>query len=160
MSSDLASRLLQFLRAHQVLTLATADPDGQPYTAALFYAVDDDLNFYIVSDPKTRHGAAMLRDGRVAGTIQRDRQQWQDATGAQFTGRCVRLTGAARAAGWAVFMKRFAFLQEVNLAGIGSLASALAKVDLWRVEPEWMRLIDNGVRFAHKEEWTRPSATC
>ena len=57
-------------------------------------------------------------------------------------------------------MKRFAFLQEVNLAGIGSLASALAKVDLWRVEPEWMRLIDNSVRFAHKEEWTRPSATC
>jgi uncharacterized protein YhbP (UPF0306 family) len=26
---------------------------------------------------------------------------------------------------------------------------------LWRIEPAWMRLIDNRRGFGHKEEWTR-----
>ena len=156
MTGDLQSQLLAYLREHQVLTLATSDADGQPYAASLFYAVDDDLNFYVVSDPTTRHGAAMLRDGRVAVTVHRDRQKWQDARGVQFTGRCHRLTGTARAAGWAVYMKRFAFLQDVTLPGLGQLAAAPSKVDLWKIEPSWFRLVDNGQSFAHKEEWTRP----
>jgi hypothetical protein len=54
-----------------------------------------------------------------------------------------------------VFIKRFGFLQTVKLAGIGDLAAALAKIDLWQIQPAWMRLIDNSVHFAHKEEWTR-----
>lgn len=153
-------KLLEFLRQHQVLTVAVTEETGKPYAAALFYAVDDDLNLYVVSDTKTRHGTAMLADGRVAGTVHRDRQQWQQATGVQFVGHCRRLEGAERIRGWAVFMSRFGFLQEVTLAGVGQLAAALGRIDLWRIEPTWMRLIDNRVRFAHKEEWTRPDAPC
>jgi len=26
---------------------------------------------------------------------------------------------------------------------------------LWRIEPAWMRLIDNRCGFGYKEEWTR-----
>ena len=143
---------MEFLREHQVLTLAVAGP----YAAALFYVVDDALNFYVVSDPKTRHGAAMLTASRVAGTIQRDRQQWETTRGVQFTGRCVRLTGAAYVAGWKVYRRRFAFLGDVSLPGLGQLAKALAKTDLWKIEPDWMRLIDNGVKFGHKIEWSKP----
>ena len=153
--NDIKDKLLLWLREHQVLTAAVTGTDGRPYAAALFYAVDDDLSFYVVSDLKTRHGAAMLATGYVAGTIQRDRQQWADSTGVQFTGVCRRLDGIERARGWAVFMMRFGFLKAVKLAGIGELAAVLAKIDLWRIEPAWMRLIDNSVRFAHKEEWTR-----
>jgi len=98
-----------------VLTLAV---DG-PYAAALFYAADDELNLYVVTDPTTRHGTAMA--GRVAGTIQRDRQRWQEIRGVQFTGQCSQLTGAERAPGWTIFLKRFA------LAGVAELAPAFAK---------------------------------
>jgi hypothetical protein len=156
--NEMRDRLVAFLRDHQVLTLAVAGNDGAPYAAALFYAVDDELNFYVVSDPGTVHGRAMLNDGRVAGTVQRDRQSWQEAAGVQFTGRCRRLTGAERVRGWAVFMGRFGFLREVKLAGIGELAAALAKIDLWRIEPSWIRLIENKRGFGHKEEWTRQRA--
>ena len=124
--------------------------DG-PYATALFYAVDDDLNFYVVTDPTTRHGMALGRSSRVAGTIQRDQQRWQEIRGVQFTGQCRRLTGADRVAGWALFMQRFA------VSGVAELAPAFAKVELWKIIPDWLRLIDNRQGFGHKAEWTRPN---
>ena len=143
MTGDLKQQLLAFLREHQVLTLAV---DG-PYAAAVFYAVDDDLNLYFVTDPKTRHGQAL--GGKVAGTIQRDRQSWKEIRGVQLTGHCRRLTGAAAVVGWALFLKRFA------LAGVAELAPAFAKVELWKITPDWLRLTDNRQGFGHKAEWTR-----
>ena len=32
---------------------------------------------------------------------------------------------------------------------------AVAKVALWEIKPDWMRLIDNRQVFGHKEEWRR-----
>lgn len=112
--------------------------------------MDDDLDFYVVTDPATRQGLAMARAGRVAGTIQRDRQRWQEIRGVQFTGQCVQLTGAERVAGWALFLQQFA------LAGVAELAPAFAKIVLWKIMPDWVRLTDNRHGFGHKAEWTRP----
>lgn len=145
MTEDLQPQLRTFLHEHQVLTLAVAGP----YAAAVFYAADDDLNLYFVTDPATRHGAALNRDGCVAVTIQRDRQRWQEIRGVQLTGQCARLTGAERRASWELYLQRFPF------AGTPELAPAFAKVDLWKIRPDWIRLTDNGQGFGHKVEWTR-----
>ena len=145
-------RLLNFLRNHQVVTVAAVEPDGTAHAAALFYAVDDELNLYVLTEPASCHGRAMARTGLVAGTIQRDRQEWQEIRGAQFRGRCRRLRGAARERGWNLFAARFPFVRNPAVAG---LAQALGKMALWRIEPAWMRLIDNRRGFGHKEEWTR-----
>jgi hypothetical protein len=145
-------RLLNFLRNHQVVTIAVVEPDGTAHAAALFYVVDDELNLYVLTEPASRHGRAMARTGRVAGTIQRDRQEWQEIQGAQFRGHCRRLRGAAHERGWDLFAARFPFVRNTAVAG---LAQALGKIALWRIEPAWMRLIDNRRGFGHKEEWTR-----
>ena len=145
MTEDLKSQLLAFLREHQVLTLAVAGP----YAAAVFYAVDAELNLYFVTDPVTRHGIALSQESNVAGTIQRDRQHWQEIRGVQLTGQCARLTGPERQAGWELFLKKFSF------AGAPELIPVLAKVDLWKLTPDWIRLTDNGQGFGHKAEWTR-----
>ena len=144
-------RLLAFLRAHRVLTVAVAEPDDTPYAAALFYAVDPQLRFYVVSDPATRHGTAMLARGTVAGTVQRDEQQWHEIQGVQFRGPCRQLTGAARNRAWALYVTRFPFVATGDVL----LTAALMKTALWCIEPEWVRLIDNRLGFGHKEEWHR-----
>jgi len=151
----LRERLLRFLREHQVLALAVTEADGSAHAAGLFYAVDDDLQFYVVTDPATRHGQAILANSSVAGTIQRDRQQWHEIQGVQFRGSCRQLTGAERTRGWEIYSARFPFLQQPN----AMLTRELANTALWRIEPTWMRLIDNRAGFGHKEEWTphRPS---
>ena len=141
-------QLLAFLRDHQVLTLAVADEDG-PHAAALFYAVDDDLRLFVLTNPRTRHGRAMCQTAPVAGTIQRDRQVWNEIQGIQFRGRCHRLRGPDRARGWTLYTERFPFLKEKHRV----LAVALKRMALWRIDPDWIRWIDNRRGFGHREEW-------
>ena len=42
------------------MTLATVGPDGAPAAAAVFYAHDDALNLYFLSEERTQHGQNML----------------------------------------------------------------------------------------------------
>jgi len=145
-------RLLKFLRDHQVMTLAVMETDDNPYAAALFYAVDDELRLYVVTDPATDHGKAMLRHPAVAGTIQLDRQHWHEIQGLQFRGVCRQLDDSERAPAWEIYSARFPFLLQPNLV----LTPALAKTAMWCIEPTWIRLIDSRLGFGHKEEWTPP----
>ncbi|MFI0785048.1 pyridoxamine 5'-phosphate oxidase [Streptomyces lydicus] len=106
---------------------------------------------YFVTATTTRHGRALAEpDGRVAFTVQRDGQEWAELTGLQGRGRCRILDGAARAAGWRVYTERFPFVEQSD-----RLRDALERTTLWELRPDWLRLIDNGQGFGHKEEWHR-----
>lgn len=72
--------------------------------------------------------------------------------GASGPGRLPPLTGAERAAGWRVYLSRFPFVAESE-----RLRHALERTTLWELRPDWLRLIDNGQGFGHKEEW-RPGS--
>jgi uncharacterized protein YhbP (UPF0306 family) len=146
----LKKRLLEFLQAHQVLTIAVLDAERRPHAAALFYAVDDRLNLYVLTSPRSRHGRAMTAEGAVAGTVQRDRPHWREIQGVQFHGRCRRLSGRERARAWALYTARFPFLRQPHAV----LATAIRRMALWRIEPDWMRLVDNRRGFGRKEECT------
>jgi uncharacterized protein YhbP (UPF0306 family) len=143
-------RLLAYLREHRVATLAVTDSAGV-HATAVFYAVNDDLHLFFVTDPTSRHGQALLATGTVAGTVQDDRQEWHAVTGIQFHGAVRQLDGDDRHRGWELYTARFPFLLTGNVV----LTGALAKSALWRIEPTWLRLIDNRLGFGHKEEWHR-----
>ncbi|MFH8685156.1 pyridoxamine 5'-phosphate oxidase [Streptomyces lydicus] len=106
---------------------------------------------YFVTATTTRHGRALAEpDARVAFTVQRDGQEWAELTGLQGRGRCRILDGAERAAGWRVYTERFPFVEQSD-----RLRDALERTALWELRPDWLRLIDNGQGFGHKEEWHR-----
>ncbi|MFG2490067.1 hypothetical protein ACGFSD_03190 [Streptomyces caniferus] len=105
---------------------------------------------YFVTSGTTRHGRALAEPGtRVAFTAQRDGQEWSGLTGLQGRGRCRPLAGAERADGWRVYLERFPFV-----AASDRLRDALERTTLWELRPDWLRLIDNGQGFGHKEEWS------
>ncbi|MFF9788716.1 pyridoxamine 5'-phosphate oxidase [Streptomyces nigrescens] len=105
---------------------------------------------YFVTATSTRHGRALVEPGaRVAFTAQRDGQEWSSLTGLQGRGRCRPLSGAERAAGWQVYVERFPFVTASD-----RLRAALERTTLWELRPDWLRLIDNGQGFGHKEEWS------
>ncbi|MGG7572203.1 hypothetical protein [Streptomyces sirii] len=107
---------------------------------------------YFVTAVTTRHGRALAEPGaRVAFTMQRDGQEWSGLTGLQGRGHCRPLAGADRAAGWRVYTERFPFVEAND-----RLRTALERTTLWELRPDWLRLIDNGQGFGHKEEWRRP----
>ncbi|MCL7496594.1 pyridoxamine 5'-phosphate oxidase [Streptomyces sp. MCA2] len=166
------------LAAHTTMTLAYADEDG-PQACAVLYATDasvvagatymtesagtagtagavggeaagDGPALYFVTATTTRHGRALAEPGaRVAFTAQRDGQEWSALTGLQGRGRCRVLAGAERAAGWRIYLERFPFV-----AASDRLRAALERTELWELRPDWLRLIDNGQGFGHKEEWS------
>ncbi|WP_326619287.1 pyridoxamine 5'-phosphate oxidase [Streptomyces decoyicus] len=106
---------------------------------------------YFVTATTTRHGRALAKSGaRVAFTAQQDGQEWSALTGLQGRGRCRVLAGAERAAGWRIYLERFPFV-----AASDRLRAALERTELWELRPNWLRLIDNGQGFGHKEEWSR-----
>lgn len=150
MKKGIRDRLLAFLRAEKVLTLAGIDAAG-PHAAAVFYAVDDKLRLYVVSDPSTRHGQIMASGQEIAGTVQGVHHSWHDVQGVQFRGTAQQLHGAAAKRGWAIYTGRFPMVMEGSMV----ITSALAKTALWQITPTWMRLIDNRLGFGHKEEWRR-----
>jgi len=157
--SELRSRLIAFLHHHDTMTLATIGPAGEPRAAAVFYAADDALDLYFLSDPDTRHGRNLAREPRVAATIQADGQDWQEITGLQVEGRAAVVEGAKEIAKVArLFAERFDFLRGLLDEGDGSgpldLQGPLASSRFYLLRPGWFRLIDNSRGFGHKEELT------
>jgi uncharacterized protein YhbP (UPF0306 family) len=49
---------------------------------------------------------------------------------------------------WARYCAKFPFV----LAD-ATLARALAKADIYRIKPEWLRWIDNTAGLGHNQEW-------
>lgn len=150
----LAAHIRAFLAQHTTLTLATTGPDGVPAAAAVFYAADDELNLYFLSEERTEHGRNLLRDATAAGTIQADGQDWRSIRGLQLRGTARVAGGGELARAVSVYGHRFAFIAGLlaGQSGPAVLTGPLARARFWVLRPKWIRLTDNTVRFGYKEE--------
>ncbi len=147
-------RVADYLAAHTTLALATVGAECTPAAAAVFYAHDDDLTLYFLSEEKTRHAQNILANLEVAGTIQDDQQDWRAIRGLQLQGRAERVPAARHAHAVAVYARKFAFVAGLlaGAQGPATLVGPLAKARFWQLMPDWFRLTDNTVRFGYKEE--------
>lgn len=157
-ASRLRDRIDAFLAEHTTLSLATVGGDGVPAVAAVFYAHDDELSLFFLSEERTLHGRNLLAHPTAAATIQADGQDWRTIRGLQLCGRAepVPAEGLVHAA--AVYGRKFAFAGSLLAGSTGpaALAGPLARARFWVLRPTWLRLIDNTVRFGHKEELIMP----
>lgn len=156
-AESLPPGMWEALAGHSTVTLAYVDAEG-PQACAVLYAAGWAADgpgpvLYFVTAVSTRHGRALAEPGaRVAFTAQRDGQEWSALTGLQGRGGVRALAADERPAGWDVYTGRFPFV-----TADARLAAALERTTLWELRPDWLRLIDNGQGFGHKEEWRRPA---
>jgi len=136
--------ILDFLSAHNTLTLATVGPEGEVHAAAVFYAFTPDLHLIFLSEPDTLHAQHIGSGAPVAVAIQADGQDWQHITGMQMHGLARPAATGARE----VYLSRFPFIARTD-----ALARALKTVRFYEMIPNWIRLIDNRLGFGHKREW-------
>jgi uncharacterized protein YhbP (UPF0306 family) len=155
------TRIAQFLVAHTTMTLATVGPDGAPVAGAVFYAHDDALNFYFLTEERTQHGQNMLLSPEVAAAIHADGQDWRAIRGVQARGTASLVAAGELAHAAAVYGRKYAFVAALlaGSGGPGVLGGPLAKARFWALRPSWIRLTDNTVRFGFKEEWRPDDAT-
>ena len=132
-----------YLEAHAVLTLASVDGGGA-WATPLFYASDERLDLYFLSDPATRHCAAIHRDPRVSAAVYDACRSWREITGLQLRGDAGPVAEAALGAGLARYAARFPFALGLTRPG--------GPHRLYRIRPTWLRLIDNARGLGAKRE--------
>ena len=150
--------MAEYLRAHHTMTVATMGPlpvsgaggapsgaadSGTvvPHAASVFYAVDDDLRLVFLSDSASTHGLHIGKAAPVAVTVTEQYDDWEDIRGVQLWGVAKRVTGPAKVAAMAAYLRRFPFVDD--LLQQPRLAAAMRKVSVYRVEPRRVAFTDN-----------------
>ena len=130
-------RIVDFIKRHHVLTLATVSGNGEPYCAACFYAYDKEQNRLIfTSDDSTRHAQEMLQNANVAIGITLETRIVGKVQGVQICGVAERGCDEDRK----IYIKRFPY-------------AAVAPLNIWAVKPTFIKLTDNTLGFGKKLIW-------
>lgn len=147
-------RIAEFLSERTTVAIATVGEEGLPASAAVFYAADEQLNLYFLTEERTEHGRNLLANPQVAGAIYEDGQDWRAIRGLQLKGRAEIATGAALTRAIKTYASRYVFVASLlaGQSGPAALTGPLARARFWVLRPAWYRLTDNTVRFGHKEE--------
>ena len=132
-------KITSFIARHHVLTLATATTDVIPYCAACFYAYDKERNVIIfTTDDATTHGQQMIANTNVACAINLETRVVGKVQGLQVCGVVRRGDEQDKSA----YIKRFPY-------------AAVAPLNIWAIEPLFMKLTDNTLGFGKKLIWKR-----
>ena len=67
--SEEKPEITKFLTTNQLGTLATADKEGQPHTAAVYFTIDPDLNIYFITKDQTTKARNIAENSKVAFAV-------------------------------------------------------------------------------------------
>ncbi|MBP3564845.1 MAG: pyridoxamine 5'-phosphate oxidase family protein [Alistipes sp.] len=136
---NIDNKIEKFIKAHHVLTLATATLNGEPYCCNCFYAYDkESAAFIFTSGKETHHAQMMEQNSRVAASIVLETRTVGKIQGLQITGHIK----TAKDSDKTLYIKRFPY-------------TAIADLTLWRLEADFMKLTDNTLGFGKKLIWQR-----
>lgn len=145
--AELHDAILEELRHHTVLTLATTGENG-PHAVSLIYA-HDVFDIFWLSDPNTRHSEHLASSPSAAVTIAAQHDDFKAIRGLQMKGDGSRLTDADEAAaGFDLLVARYPFLDQF---AVGKLAWHLGAASVYRFRPASLTLIDNSRGFGFKQ---------
>lgn len=146
---DMRAQLHDFLVAQSTLALGTAgEQDGHPQVAPLFFASDDALNLYWISDPDSRHSRNLADWCRAAATIYAQTWDWTGIKGVQMEGEAAPVTDdAERARALALYRAKFPFVNA-------RFADLIEQSVIYALRPRWLRWLDNARHFGYKQEFS------
>jgi len=143
----LRTAVLEYLGAHNVMTLATVGPAG-PWAAAVFY-VNDGLRLYFISSPKSRHCENVSADPRAAATIQEDYRDWPEIKGIQLEGKVAPVDPAELSRARALYGGKFPVVGNIAAAP-PAIVAAFANVRWYVLTAEALHFIDNSTGFGNR----------
>jgi uncharacterized protein YhbP (UPF0306 family) len=152
MTADLKQEILQYLEAHNTMTLATCAGDV-PWAATVFFA-SDDLILYFFSAPESRHCQNLAVNSRVAVTVQEDYKDWRDIKGVQLEGTVALVDGLIeKAKALTIYGRKYPdVIKLFTDPASGVFYKAFLKVKFYRVSPEKVFFIDNRRGFGKRQE--------
>ena len=135
-------RIPRFLKKHHVLTLATT-VDNRPHCANLFYAwLEPEQAFVFTSSLDTKHARDALTHSEVAASVVLETRVVGNVQGVQIRGEMYRPEGELLYRAKARYLRRFPY-------------AAVMDLELWLLEPKWLKFSDNTLGFGKKLIWER-----
>ncbi len=135
-------RIIDFITEHHVLTLAVSI-DDKPYCATCFYIYLRQRNLFVfTSGSDTRHIREVERTNNFYGSaaIALETKITGKIRGLQITGLMRKLKGEELKSAKNEYLKNFP-------------VAYLAKLHLWGLEPEFIKMTDNRLGFGKKLIW-------
>ena len=129
---EVPQRVIDYVAAHDILTLATASSAGEPHVATFLY-VNDGLLLYIWMRAQARTARHLEENPRVAFTIEEHAADWREVSAIQGAGQCHVVTGEDIALVADLFGRKYPDL------GQGSTASIM----FFRVAPTELGFVDS-----------------
>jgi uncharacterized protein len=152
MADALKQQILDYLKAHNTMTLATCAGE-KPWAATVFFA-SDDLRLYFFSAPDSRHCQNLATNAQVAVTIQEDYHDWRAIKGIQVEGR-VELVDSLfeKAKAMVIYGRKYPdVIKLFTDPTSGVFHKAFLKVKFYCVTPEKCFFIDNSQGFGKRQE--------
>jgi len=142
---ELRDRLVGLLSL-TTMTIATTSGNEEPHAAAVYFVCDNQLNLFFFSSPKSQHSIDISYQPRAAVTIYPECFGWQDIHGLQMRGEIIHLKEQGE---WHLAWK----LYQIKFPFVSDLEEILARNQLHKFSPDWIRLVDNRQGFGYKREW-------
>jgi uncharacterized protein YhbP (UPF0306 family) len=149
MKNRLNERVQDYLRDHQVATLATHS-DEDLWAAAVFY-VNAGYTLYFLSSPTSRHCLNLTQSPRVAVTVQEDYTDWLEIKGVQIEGVVSEISGEEERTARRLYGQKFPIVGKLAQVP-AAIVKALAKVRWYKVVPQRLYFIDNAVGLGNRDE--------
>ncbi len=140
-------KVLDYLEAHNVLSLATYGDEGVWSTAV--YYVNDGYNLYFLSAPHTRHSKSIATNPQVAATIQKNYSNWEEIKGIQLEGQCIRIPQEESQVIIDLYAQKFPI---IGPEAPPQIANALDKIGWYQITPTRLYFIDNSKGLGHRIE--------
>jgi uncharacterized protein YhbP (UPF0306 family) len=152
MAEELKRQILDYLKAHNTMTLATC-AGNVPWAATVFYA-SDELSLYFFSAPDSRHCENFTANPRVAATIQEDYRDWRQIKGVQLEGSVALIDSVIeKTKALAVYARKYPEVIKLFMDPTsGVFHRAFLKVKFYRVTPEQVFFIDNAQGFGKRQQ--------
>jgi uncharacterized protein YhbP (UPF0306 family) len=129
------------------MTISTSTPQAVPHAATVYFVADDRLSLYFLSAPSSQHVRDLAVNPIAAITIDPLVERWQEIRGLQMRGRVAEVpNGFQSVTGWARYVAKFPYVKNLEIE--------LLKNRFYAFKPDWIRLVDNRVRFGYKQEWS------
>lgn len=155
MKNALNIRVQQYLKSHNVATLATC-AGGFPWAAAIFY-VTDRYSIYFLSSPQSRHCLDLAQNPQVAVTIQEDYSNWLDIKGVQIEGQAREISGEEEQQARRLYGEKFPIVGLLAQAP-AAIVKALSTVRWYMIVPQRLYFIDNSRGLGTRDEIVLPCA--
>jgi general stress protein 26 len=96
MDKALKSKILDVLRSHHIMALATIRPDGYPQVTTVYY-IHDEFTLYFAIDPASQKAGNIKLNNKVSVAIASEDQDFYKLRGLSMSGIATRVVDERRA---------------------------------------------------------------